>query len=212
LRTKTADDRFAVGSTDDFAVVEDTTRDLDAERYYVFSRYDRRINDRLFWVAGGGWERDLDAGIENRTSLFGGLGNIWLDRDNVRFRTDYALTFTAREDEIPDPERDDRYSEARFSLDFMQKFGKNAQFDSDFVFNVNVGQASDNRFNTINAVTSNLTGRLALRASLQLIYHNLPALEELDLLDRDGGVEIGTVVVRKKKLDTVVKISLVITI
>jgi hypothetical protein len=125
------------------------------------------------------------------------------------------LTFTAREDEITDPQRDERYSEVRLSSDFMRKISENAQFDSDFAFNVNAGDASDYRFDTINAVTSNLTNRFALRASLQLIYHNLPALEEIDLLDlapEDGGVTIGTVNVRKKKLDTIFKVSLVITI
>jgi hypothetical protein len=211
LRTRTTDDRYAVGSPGDFEVVEDTARDLDSERYYAYSRYDRRINSFWFWMAGGGWERDLDAGIVNQTTIFGGVGNVWLDRDNVRFRTDYAVTITSREDEIPDPQRDSRYSEARLSWDFMQKFGKNAQFDSDFIFTVNVGRASDNHFNTISSITSALTDIFSLRASLRLIHYNLPALEELDLSEEEGGDEIGTVLVRKKKLDSIVKLSLVIT-
>ena len=53
---------------------------------------------------------------------------------------------------------------------------------------------------------------MSLRFSLQFIYQNLPALEELDLFESEGGQEIGTVKVRKKKMDTVVKFTVVVTI
>ncbi|HXV61445.1 MAG TPA: DUF481 domain-containing protein, partial [Vicinamibacteria bacterium] len=38
LRTQTPDDRFAVGTPDDFEIVDDTMRELDNERYYLFGR------------------------------------------------------------------------------------------------------------------------------------------------------------------------------
>ena len=53
---------------------------------------------------------------------------------------------------------------------------------------------------------------LASDTLLQLIYQNVPALEELDLFDNEGGLEIGTVIVRKQKLDTVVKFTVAVTI
>ncbi len=92
---------------------------------------------------------------------------------------------------------------------------ENTRFDSDFIFFVYGSDASDNRFNTINAVTTNVTSVLALRFSLQLLYQNFPTLEEIDLFDLDpghGGIGIGTAVVPRKKLDTVVKFSLVLTL
>jgi hypothetical protein len=59
-----------------------------------------------------------------------------------------------------------------------------------------------------------LTDLLALRASIRFIYYNLPALDEFDLFDIDPSEgeanEIGNVLARKKKLDTTVKITLVI--
>lgn len=215
LRTNTADDRFAVGTSGDFQVIEDTTRDLDNERYYLFGRYDRDITERLFWVVGSGWDRDRDAGVSNRTLVFGGVGNTWRDTEHMRFKTDYAITFTRRIDFIPDPERDEKFSEARLSWDYMHQLSSHGLFESVFVYFVNLGKTTDYRFDTINSVTSNLNDALALRLGVQFLYQNFPAFEEIDLFDADpgaGGVGMGSVAVRKKKLDTVVRFSLVITL
>ena len=56
---------------------------------------------------------------------------------------------------------------------------------------------------------------LALRASIQFVYYHLPALEAFDLFDIDpaeGDADlIGSVSNRKKALDTVVKVALVVS-
>jgi len=65
-------------------------------------------------------------------------------------------------------------------------------------------------------VTSNLTNLLAVRVSLKLLYRNIPALEALDLLPvpptEAPSLPIGTVPVRRKKLDTLFKVTLVVTL
>ena len=52
--------------------------------------------------------------------------------------------------------------------------------------------------------------------SLQLLYRNIPSLEELDLLpvppSEAPSLPIGTVPVRRKKLDTLFKVTLVVTL
>ncbi len=166
-------------------------------------------------MAGAGWDRDSNAGIENRTVVYAGVDNPWRDDDHLRFKTDYTITYTRRIDEIEDPERDANLSEVRLSWEYMHQFVENTRFDSDFIFFVYGSDASDNRFNTINAVATNVTSVLALRFSLQLLYQNSPTLEEIDLFDLDpsnGGIQIGSAVVPRKKLDTVVKFSLVLTL
>lgn len=214
LRFQKPDDTIAVGTEDDFVVVYPEV-ELDKERYYIRAAFDKHINDRFFWVAGGGWQRDTDAGIENRLDAFVGAGNFWKETANIKFKTDYALGLTTREDEIEDPLREDKYPSARLSYDLMTKISKNAQFDSDLVFVASLKTAEDWNINNINAVTSNFTDLLALRASLQFIYYHLPALDEIDLFDSDPAEgdanEIGTVITRKKALDTVIKITLVVS-
>jgi putative salt-induced outer membrane protein YdiY len=215
LRNQKADDTIAVGTENDFVVVR-PERKLDNERYYFSGRYDRQINDRFYWVAGAGWQRDTDAGIDNRVDAFVGAGNHWKNTDNIIFTTDYTFGLTTRQDEIEDPSREDKYPSARLAYDLMTKISKNAQFDSDLVFVANLKTAEDWNLNNINAVTSNLTDLLALRASIQFIYYHLPALEEFDLFDNNPAEEgdaeqIGTVITRKKALDTVIKVTLVVS-
>ena len=214
LRNHKADDIIAVGTEDDFVIVSPESK-LDNERYYFSGRFDKQINDRFYWVTGGGWQRDSNAGIDNRVDLFLGAGNIWKDTDNLKFTTDYTFGLTTRQDDIEDPLREDKYPSARLAYDFMTKISKNAQFDSDLVFVANMKTAEDWNFNNINAVTSNLTAMLALRASIQFVYYHLPALEAFDLFDIDpaeGDADlIGSVINRKKALDTVVKVALVVS-
>ena len=211
LRVQTTDDPFAVGSPDDFEVLEDLTRELDTERYYFDGNYQKDITGRFFWLAGGGWDKDTNAGIENRTVIFGGIGNTWKDNERTTFKTDYTVTFTRRVDEIPDPERDEKFSELRLGWDYQQQLAAHTKFDSDWVFFATISDFSDNRFVTINSVTTNMTDRFALRFSLEFRYQNVPALEEIDL-EIPEGLPMGEVVVRKKKLDSVMKFSFVVTL
>ena len=48
-----------------------------AENYYLRGRYDRNITERFFWYGGVGWDRNEFAGIKNRMTVFGGVGNLW---------------------------------------------------------------------------------------------------------------------------------------
>lgn len=211
LRVQTMDDPFAVGSPEDFEIIEDLTRALDTERYYFSGNYQKNISDLFFWVAGGGWDKDTNAGIESRTVIFGGIGNMWKETERTLFTTDYTVTFTRRIDDIPDPERKGKFSELRLGWDYRRQLTAHTQFDSDLVFFAAISDFSDNRFVTINSVTSNLTDMFALRFSLEFRYQNIPALEEIDL-ETPEGRPIGEVVVRKKKLDSVLKFSFVVTL
>ena len=217
LRTRTTDDRVAVvAGPDEFTVVEDVSADIDSERYQATGSYRRNISKNLFWLAGAGWLRDANAGIENLTGVFGGLGNTWWDRKDSLFLTDYAISYADREEEIEDPLLDGRFPAFRFSVDYMNEFGEHAEYDNDFVVLANLADLEDYQFDWTNSVTSNLTNLLALRVSLQLLYRNIPALEELDLLpvppSEAPSLPIGTVPVRRKKLDTLFKVTLVVTL
>ena len=197
-------------------MVEDQTADIDTERYRVSGSYRRDLNKKLYWLAGAGWLRDLNAGIENMSAVFGGLGNTWWDRKDSHFLTDYAMTYADRDEEIEDPLLDGRFPAFRFSLDYMNEFGKHGQYDNDFIILANLANLEDYQFDWTNSLTSHLTKLLALRVSLQLLYRNIPALEELDLLpvppSEAPSLPIGTVPVRRKKLDTLFKVTLVVTL
>ena len=219
LRTNTTDDRIAVVTgPEDFEVIDDLSRKLDTERYQVNGSYRRDVNEKLYWLAGAGWLRDRNTGIENMTMVFGGLGNTWWNRKDSHFLTDYAITYTDREEEITDPLLDGRFPALRVSVDYMKQFGSkgNNQYNNDFTILPNLRDLEDYQFDWTNSLTTNLTKLLALRVSLQLLYRNIPGLEEIDLFlipPTDGvSLSIGTVPVRRKKIDTLFKVTLVVTL
>ena len=211
LRAKTTDEVFAIGTTNDFDVITDSKKDLDNERYYVSSTYQRNLSSRFYWITGIGWEKDSHVGIENRTMAFGSIGNSWIDATGITFSTDYGITFTKRIDSIPDPERREVFPEARIASNLWRNLNTSNQIDSEFIFFFRISDLTDYRFNITNTLTSSLGSIFALRFSVQFLYHNLPALEAIELKDFDDRI-LGKIVVRKKKLDSLLKFSFVITI
>jgi hypothetical protein len=244
LRSDTADDRFVLlepGLTwqpgarppsGSFSIVEPDV-EPDVERYFAEGTYERKITDRLAWHAGGSWERNEDAGINNLYIVFGGLGHTWWDKKDLRFSTSYGLSYTDREEDTVDPEKDDNFAGLRFSWDYMNGFGKSAIYENDFTSNVSVKDISDYTLKMDNSITVSMTSHLALKVSLQWIYSNEPALEEVDvvafvvLVDPDGTpgngdeffqtvgsgggeIEVGDADIRKDEIDTIFRTSLVI--
>lgn len=211
VRSNTGDDRYAVvdpGPGGGFEVIV-PEKTLDVENYLIDNRYDREITERFFWNVGLSWDRNKDAGILNRYVGFAGVGNIWWDRDDLEFNTSYGLSFTDREEEDPDPEKDDRFTGFRFNWQYLNGWGKNTIYENDWTFNVNLSDPDDWNSSMTNSVAVSINSRLALKVSLQWLYNNFPALEEIDLFDPDGEL-VGSVRARKEKLDTIFNTSLVI--
>ena len=246
VRSETADDRFVIinpGTT--FLPGEtptgpfDTTPiepgiEPDVENYFFETRYDREITERLYWHVGAGWDRNEDAGILDRYIGFAGLGNVWRDREDLKFRTSYGLSYTDREEEDPNPEKDETFMGARLEWEYLNKLGKVAVYENLFTANVSVEDTSDYSLDMTNSVSVNLSKHLAMKVGLQWLYEAEPALEDVDLIARvnlvdpdgtpgsgdeffetvsSGGTEIviGEDSIEKDELDTIFRASLVIT-
>jgi hypothetical protein len=52
--------------------------------------------------------------------------------------TNYGLSYTDREEEKPDPEKDRRFAGARFGWDYMERFNAGTTFDNRFDTNANL--------------------------------------------------------------------------
>jgi hypothetical protein len=206
----------------------------DVANYLIRGSYERDISPRLFWNTGASWYRNDDASILNRYIAHAGLGNNWVDNQRRRFATTYGISYTDREEEEPDPEKDRRFAGARLGWDYTEHFNAATTFDSDFVKNLNFSDGSDYSINTLNAVTVSVNSRVALKVSLQWLFENEPALEpDLDVIAyveivnpdgiagsgderfrtlSSGGTKLvlGSSSARKDKLDTIVRTSLAI--
>jgi putative salt-induced outer membrane protein YdiY len=206
----TAFSRYAVGTPDDFRLVEDSVSNLTAENYDLGLRYDRDISETFFWYTGAQWTRNQFAGFDSRFVAAAGVGNTWWDRDAGHFRTDYALTYTTQDDLVSNAAVADSFLGAQLGWDFARKFG-NATYTNLLKVDLNADETEDLRADMIHALAVSMTERLALKVSLHWLYDNLPALAGVALLDANG-LPTGTSVLRQlDELDQVLTVALVVS-
>lgn len=212
LRAETTSfDRRAVGTPEDFRVITDSQSELSAESYSLNGRYDREINERLFWFTGAGWERDEPAGIENRFSVVAGAGHRWFDTDTATFRTDYGLTYTDEETVVEKPGGGDSFLGLRLSYEYSRQLTATTKYGSDLVVNENLDDTDDLRADFTNALSVTMSERLALKVSLQLLYDKQPALVSVGLQDAAGNPTGESVAIELEELDSRLKVALVVS-
>ena len=201
--------RFAIGTPDDFQLVERSSSELTAEKYSLGLRYDRDLSERTYWFAGAEWTRNEFAGYDSRTVATAGVGNTWWEGDDGHFKTDYGLTYTTQDDLIANPQVEDSFLGVRFGWDYARPFG-NAEYTNVLVLDGNVDESEDVRADMTNAIAVSMTDRLALKVSLQWLYDNLPALTRVALLDQDEQPTGESVVRELAALDQVLTVALVV--
>jgi len=206
----------------------------DVARYFAEGNHERKLPKNRTWNSGASWDRNEDAGILNRFIVFGGLGHVWRDREDLSFSTNYGLSFTDRQEDVPDPEKDRRFLGARLTSRFIDQWGKSTTYDNNFIFNISMKDLKDYNAELIQGVSVSMSQHLSLKISLQWLYASEPALEDVDVIARlqtidpdgipgngdeyfttveSGGSEItiGEDRLRKESLDTTFRTSLQIT-
>ena len=223
------------GRPDEFeTVVVRPPQEPDVEQYFLEGRYDRELGEHFLWHAGASWDRNNDAGIRNRTIVFGGVGNTWIDRESTGLATAYGVSYTSREELVADSAKADHFAGLRIDSDYRQRLGTITSVDGTLTLNVNVTDPSDYSLNTVSGAAVAMTDHLSLRISLQWLYEHQPAFEnaaivalvalrdpdgapgsgdELFETVADGGVaiELGRGRLRKDGLDTILRTALVIS-
>ena len=203
--------RRAVGSAGDFDIVETVRSETTAESYFARGRYDRSFGAG-FGFAGAGWERNTFSGIENRYQVVGGLGRTFVDGDTGRFKADVGLTYTIQKDVDPAPGADDGFGGYRVSAEAMRALSETSRLQSELVLNNSFSESDDVRVDWTNSISVAVNSTLALKSSLQLLFDNVPALVSVPL-ETTGGTPTGTTVLTPSdELDTVLTLTLVITL
>lgn len=197
--------RFATGTADNFVIVEEKTTETTAEKYFMNLKYDRKINEKFFWFTGLDWDRNEFAGIDNRYALSAGVGNIWVDTDRRKFRTDYGIQYTKEDLIFEQPGFDDSYASAIASYKWFEAIGKNSTFTQDFKFNLNLDDTDDFRAELDNGFATAISSKVALKIGLLFLFDNQPAFTRIQLQNTDVFVPL-----ELDELDTVFTTSLVI--
>lgn len=251
LRSTTTDDRFRqadagftwlLGSPppDVTSVLIDASKEPDVEEYAVEFRFERSVSKktrlqpgRMRWHTGASWERNLGAGLLGRTSVFGGLGHTWWDREDLRFNTSYGLSWTERDEKTSDPDKEAQFAGLRYTWLYENRWGQGVLYANDWVLNLNLNDTGDYTSSMTQSIRVPMTGRLSLKVKLQWLYSSRPALEDIAVraqaivVDPDGTpgtgdefyqtvasggdtILLGSVRERKERLDTVLSTSLTV--
>jgi putative salt-induced outer membrane protein YdiY len=207
-------DIFAVGTPDAFVVRDERESVKKAERYYSELGLERKLGQKFFASLGGGWKRDLFAGIERQVSLRGGVGYAHVTPER-EFKLGALVTFTDQKDLVEDPDLQNPFVGGRLTAEYLRKFGEGLRnkFSSRFALDQNFETSEDTRILWDNALTVTMTRRLALQVGYILNWRNLPAFEDVPLFPEDPpeGPPTGSVLRRLDSLDQTFQVSLVIS-
>ena len=212
LRTDaTRTQRTAVGTPDDFRVVEEEETVRTAERYSAQARYDRPPTERVFAYGSAGWERNTFAGFDARTILSTGAGAQWTTRETWALKLAAGLTYTVQDDVTPDPDRDRSFAGLRSTLDYEHELTSGTGLELTWVVDANAQDWGDVRGDLSQAVSASLSDRLALKTTLQLLLDNQPPVQSIPLATPDGEPTGETVLSPLGRVDRVFSVALVIT-
>ena len=199
--------RTAQGTEDDFTIIEDRITRQVAENYILGGQYDRRISKRLVGQAGVSWDRNRFAGVDDRIIATTGFGYGWVDRSRTQVKTSAGLTYTVRQYVGQDWES---FAGFRLTVSGEQKVLESSSLSTLFIFDDNLNRSADWRFDWANSVTASISKSLALKVILRTLYANVPALQNLPLIDAIGDPTGLFVPYPLKKLDTFFTTSIVI--
>ncbi len=205
--TATTYKRWAVGTETDFHIVEEASRNLVAENFLLSGAYERKFSSKLLGQLGASWDRNKFAGVDRRYMVIAGLGYAWIEKEKTNVKMNAGLTYSSRK---YIGQETASFAGFRFDLAGEQKFSDKSSFSTIFVFDENLKEMKDWRFDWTNSLTASVSRALALKASYKMLYANLPATGFLPLLDNLGQPTGLTVPYSLKKLDSFFTTSLVI--
>jgi putative salt-induced outer membrane protein YdiY len=197
VRSNTDDDRFLLaepgitflpGETPiieiENTIVVDPPKEPDVEKYFVEGRYTKKLRGNRTWNGGASWDRNEDSGILNRFIAFGGVGNVWREGEKLHLETGYGASYTDRDEETPDPEKEQQFFGARLTVDVGYQFTKSTRLQYDLTGNLNLEDTNDYSLDSRGTVSVSINRLLSLAVSVQFLFNSEPALEDVDLLAR----------------------------
>jgi putative salt-induced outer membrane protein YdiY len=204
--------RTAVGSTESFEVNEQSKTEKTAEIIFVRGRYDYNITENFYALGGIDWLRNRFAGINSRTLVAAGVGNKWVENENIRFKTDYSFTYSFQNDVVENPFAKTKFPGVRFAYDFWYNLTASTDFESIFILDWNLDNTKDVRFDFYNALPIKISEVFSLKPSLQLLWRNDPSLTQIDLFATDGTPTGSTVLTPLKNMDSLFSLTLMVNL
>jgi putative salt-induced outer membrane protein YdiY len=216
IRTQTKETaRTAVGtSQDDFSVSQTSLTKTSAENYSAGVQLSYRVTERFHWLAGGTWSRDIPSGLKSRLMEMAGVGYNLAKSDKAEFKLQAAATFTQEKTNVADPAAKESYPGLRLNYSYKQKASDNATLTHSLTYDQPFSPTNNFRIDGQGGLEVSMTrsGALALKLDARLMYDNMPALEQLELVRLDGVKSSTRVTNPLNKLDGQFTVSFVVNI
>ncbi len=197
--------RFAIGTPDDYDVIEDRTRQLSAENYSFGMRYGQKISARTSWFVSTDWARDEIAGLKNRYGLAAGLANVLADGERHKLKTSYGAKWVDEQNVFEPAGFDGSYPALALVLDQWLKVTKTSEYSQRLAIDANTDESKDWRANWNHGFSVSVNGAIAIKLGLTLQYDNQPAFVAVPL---QGSTEV--IALELDELDTIFTTALVI--
>lgn len=204
--------RQAIGTPEDYRMEENEVRETTAETYFGRVRYDRRSQGGTIVFVGVDVLRNTFAGIDSRVLLAAGAGKVWTEQEDLRFKTDWGVTYTFQEDVVNNPFLKSSFPGTRVTAELRRRLTSTSRLESLLVSDLNFSDADDLRVDFTNSMPVAVSSAISLKPSLQLLWRNQPALRKIALFSEDG-TDTGTSVTEPfEKLDSLFTLALVVTL
>ncbi len=214
VRTQTKEStRTAVGTQDNFSVAETTLTKTSAENYSADAQLSYRLTETFYCYAGSAWGRDVPQGVKSRLMEMAGVGYDLARSERAEFKLQAAATFTQEKNLVSDPKSKENYPGLRVSYGYKLKASANTTLTHSLAYDQPFSPTSNFRIDGQAGVEVSMvrSGALALKVDTRLMYRNMPALEQLELVT--NGVKTNLRVTNPlKKVDGQFTVSLVINL
>jgi tetratricopeptide (TPR) repeat protein len=196
-----------------FTLSSTQTDQVTTADYTANARFAQNLTEEILWFAAGGWERNLPAGLDDRTVGSAGLGYWWTRTPRSKFRTDLGLGYTKAVPVVEAPGFQVSYATGNMVVSYERKLGAASVFAS----NLNGADSLTEGRNFLavwrNDLSTSLSRRLTLKVGYVMTYNNRPASQAVPIFLTGSAppVTLGNTLVELKKLDTILSASLVVS-
>lgn len=202
--------RTAVGTTNNFTVQKTKVTEKTAEWYFARGRYDHQMGQKLYVFGGVDWLRNQFSGIDSRLLFAAGAGATWANSDRVSFKTDVSATYTFQKDVVENPFVKTNFPGVRAAYDLSWQLTASTKFTNQLIGDLNLKDMEDVRVDLTIGLPISISSILAFKPSWQLLWRNQPSLTEVPLENPVGTPTGDTVLVPLEKLDSFLRLALVL--
>lgn len=213
VATRLTNNSATGSSPTSFVLTSTETSQVTTADYTANARFAQNLTEQVLWFAAGGWERNVPAGMNDRTVGSAGIGYWWTKNDREKFRTDLGLGYTKAVPVVEALGFQTNYATSNVVISYEQKLGAASVFASNLSWADSLNEGRNFLAIWHNDLSTILSRRLALKVGYVMTYNNRPASQAVPIILTGSAppVVLGQTLVELKKLDTIFNMSLVIS-